>query len=167
MSFRDRMLAGAAFEVRLIDRLQGMGWPAFPFGQGLLPEECRERLKRYTNNEGLPCLIRWMPDIITYRDMDDGSALVALIDAKTCSDRPNYSIEIRAIETMEIYKDKFHTPTFFVFDDWKVLTPRTVRAHGRIGPPPRFGSGTPYMLVSKQFSLLMSEVFSSDSRVAA
>ena len=167
MNFRDRMLAGADFEVRLIERLQKMGWPAFPFGQGLLPEECRERLKRYTDKSGFPCLIRWMPDIITYRDMDDGTALVALIDAKTCPDRPNYSIEIKAIETMEIYKDKFHTPTFFVFDDWNVLTPRTVRERGWIGPPPRFGSGTPYMLVSKEFSLPMSEVFTSDARAAA
>ncbi len=161
------MLPATAFEARLIARLQEMGWPAFPFGQGLLPEECRQRLKRYTNSQGLPCLIRWMPDIITYRDMDDGTSLVALIDAKTCPDRPNYSIEIKAIETMEIYKDKFHTPTFFVFDDWMVLTPRRVRERGIIGPLPQFGSGTPYMLVSKQFSRPMADVFFTVPKAAA
>ncbi len=159
MSFNDRMLTAVTFESHLIEQLKKMGWPAFPFGQGLLPEECRERLKRYTSADGLPCLIRWMPDIITYRDFDDGSTLVALIDAKTCPNRPNYSIEIKALETMEIYKEKLNTPTFFVFDDLKVLTPRLVRKHGRIGPPPRFGSGTPYVLVSKDISEPMADIF--------
>jgi hypothetical protein len=69
-----------------------------------------------------------MPDIITFCDLRNGRSFVALIDAKACRDRPNYAIEMSAIETAEIYTDRLFTPTFFVFDDFKVLTPSPASA---------------------------------------
>lgn len=159
MSFRQRMEPSAAFEAALMERLNIHGWHAYPFGQGQLPDECRRRLMRFEDGSRRPSLIRWMPDIITFRDRTDGRSYVALIDAKVCGDRPNYAVEMSAIETCEIYTDKLYTPTFFVFDDWRVLTPRDARQRGRHGPDSRSGSGTPYLLISKEHARPFENVF--------
>lgn len=161
MSFADRMERSTIFEVKVIERLSQAGWSAFPFGQAQLPDECRDRLKRFEDGCRRPSLIRWMPDIITFRDLPNGRSFVALIDAKASSDTPNYAIEMSAIEASEIYTDRLYTPTFFVFDDWRVLTPREARQRGTHGPPPRpdHGSGTPYLLVGKRFARPFSEIF--------
>ena len=132
MSFQDRIAAATAFEGKVIDRLNGSGWRAFPFGQAQLPVECRDRLKRFEDGSRRPSLLRWMPDVITYLDVNERRSFVALIDAKVCGDgMPNYSLEMSAVETAEIHADRLYTPTFFVFDDWKVLTPREARQRGR------------------------------------
>lgn len=160
MSFHDRMKVAASFEQVLLNRLNETGWTAFPFGQAQLPNECRERLRRFEDGSRRPSLIRWMPDIITFRDMPNGRAFVALIDAKACGgDTPNYALEMSAIETAEVYTDRLYTPTFFVFDDWKVLTPRDARQRGKAGPESTKGSGTPYVLVNKHHSRPISDVF--------
>lgn len=159
MNFVDRKVQADAFEHLLLERLNAIGWPAFPFGQAQLSEECRARLKRFEDGSRRPSLIRWMPDIITFRDCSNGRSFVALIDAKACGDRPNYAIEMSAVETAEIYTDRFYTPTFFVFDDWKVLTPREARQRGTPGPESRNGSGTPYVLVNKRYGRDIDAVF--------
>ena len=161
MSFQERMLAAGVFEKQIIDRLNSAkSWSAFPFGQSQLPEECRKRLIRFEDSSKRPALIRWMPDVITFRDLPNGQSFVALIDAKTCPrDRPNYAIEMSAIETAEIYTDRLYTPTFFVFDDWKLLTPREARQRGTAGPTSNGGSGTPYLLVPKRFGKSFESVF--------
>jgi hypothetical protein len=100
-----------------------------------------------------------MPDIITFRDAPNGRSFVALIDAKACGDRPNYALEMSAIETAEIYTDRLYTPTFFVFDDWKVVTPREARQRGTPGPESANGSGTPYVLISKRHGRAMTDIF--------
>lgn len=167
MSFTERMQPAAHFELEVIKRLQLDGWQAFPFGQAQLTEECRRRLSRFEDGSRRPSLIRWMPDIITFRDLPSGRAMVALIDAKVCgSNTPNYSVEMSAVETSEIYTDKLYTPTFFVFDDWQVMTPREVRQRGRPGPTATKGSGTPYLLVEKRFGRPFAEIFPA-VRVAA
>ena len=161
MTFSDRMASAKVFESDLIDRLNSMGWRAWPFGQGLLPEECRNALKRFRDDQGNPSLIRWMPDILAVKTIGHGSS-VALIDAKKSNaDYSSYTIEIKAVETMEIYAKHLFTPTFFVFDDYRVLTPSNARALGVAGPPPKFGSGTPYILVQKLFSQPMEDVFNA------
>lgn len=151
--FGSRMEAAGRFETELVERLNMTGWRAFPFGQSQLPDECRSLLFRHEDESGRPCLIRWMPDIITFRTLPSGRVWVALIDAKACApEMPNYSVEMSAAETAETFTDRLYTPTFFVFDDAKVLTPREVRQRGTPGPPPKGnGSGTPYVLVSKRY----------------
>jgi hypothetical protein len=165
MTFADRMTPSLEFEAKVIERLTQSGWPAFPFGQAQLPDECRRRLVRFEDGSRRPSLIRWMPDIITYRDMPNGRSFVALIDAKARSNTSNYAIEMSAIETNGIYTDQLYTPTFFVFDDddWKVLTPREARQRGTPGPHPQIGrgSGTPYLLVPKRFARPFNEIFPS------
>lgn len=160
MGFSERLSKAAEFELRLIEKLNNQGWPAYAFGQSQLPSECRSRLTRFQDSSRRPSLIRWMPDIITFYDRPRGSSFVALIDAKVCGDKTNnYAIEISAIETCSIYTDKLFTPTFFVFDDWNVLTPREAYQRGRPGPESPQGSGTPYVLVRKCYSRPFGDVF--------
>lgn len=159
--FDERRQAAEKWEFELRQLLNSWGWPSFPFGQAQLPDECRSRLRRFEDISGRPSLIRWMPDIITYRDLPDQKALVALIDAKACGgEYQNYSIEMSAIETAEIYTDRLYTPTFFVFDDHKVLTPREARQRGVKGRDVNnSGSGTPYLLVPKVFGKPLAQAF--------
>jgi hypothetical protein len=107
-----------------------------------------------------------MPDIITFCDLRNGRSFVALIDAKACRDRPNYAIEMSAIETAEIYTDRLFTPTFFVFDDFKVLTPRVARQRGTVGPDRGNGSGTPYLLIGKSHGRAFDEIFPTIAKAA-
>jgi len=159
MNFADRLGPSELFEAEVVKRLNRTGWGAFPFGQSLLSPECRKRLMRFQDGSRRPSLIRWMPDVITFRDVGTKS-WVALIDAKVClSQTGNYAIELSAVETCEIYTDRLFTPTFFVFDDWTVLTPREARQRGRAGPPSENGSGTAYVLVSKQYGVPFEEIF--------
>jgi hypothetical protein len=140
MSFTTRAKPSAEFEKAILDRLQGIGWQAFPFGQAQLPAAGRDRLARFRDPCLRPSLIRWMPDIIAFGDRPDGTAAVVLIDAKVCGDRPNYAIEMAAIEAAELYAD---------------------RLRGRHGPEPMqgCGSGTPYVLVGKRHSVPFAQVF--------
>jgi len=148
MSFAARLGPSLEFEKQVIERLNNTGWPAFPFGQGQLPLECRQRLARFEDSARRPSRIRWMPDIITFRDLANSRSYVALIDAKA-GDGPRYAIEMSAVDAAEIYADRLYTPTFFVFKDWKVLTPLEVRQRGFPGPFTEHGSGTPYLLVDR------------------
>lgn len=161
MSFDDRMRPALAHEQEVIARLNQTGWCAYPFGQAQLPDECRRRLTRFEDGARRPSLIRWMPDIITFRDFGSRS-FVALIDAKCGGNgTPNFSIEMSAVETAEVYANQLYTPTFFVFDNWTVLTPREARQRGEKGrdPGPGRGSGTPYLLVGKQWARPFDAVF--------
>jgi len=164
MTFQDRLWPSLAHEQCIIDRLNRIGWRAFPFGQAQLPDECRDRLRRFEDASRRPSLIRWMPDIITFCDLSPDRSFVALIDAKVSPpDMGNYAIERSAVEALELWADHFYTPTFFVFDDWQILTPREARQRGRLGPDPRpgRGSGTPYFLVAKHFGRRFEDIFSN------
>src|SRR4030095_1386354 len=163
MSFNERIHRSVEFEKRVIQHLNEIGWFAYQFGQAQLPDECRKRLIRFEDGCRRPSMIRWMADIITFRDMPSGRSFVALIDAKARSETVNVSIEMSAIEAAEISTDKLYTPTFFVFDDdeWGVLTPREARQRGFPGPrpAPSRGSGTPYLLIPKIFLRPFTEIF--------
>ena len=166
MGYAERSIA-TSFEDTLVHHLNTRdGWTAYKFGQGLLPEDCRDRLRRYEDGARRPSLIRWMPDILAIRDASNTRPFVALIDAKLAGSTPNHAVELSALETAEIYVDRFFTPTFFVFSDWSVLTPRDIRQRGTPGPEPReeLGSGTPYLLVSKKHGRPFNEVFPTRPR---
>ena len=166
-TWKERIALATALETQIIERLNATGWQAFQFGQGQLPQECRDRLIRFEDGARRPSLLRWLPDIITFCERANGSVFVALIDAKTClSDTPNYSIESSSIETAEVITDKLYTPVFFVFGDFMVLTPRETRQRGRQGPPPKRGSGTPYMLIEKRFARPFEAIFPVRSMAA-
>jgi hypothetical protein len=158
MSFAARLGPSIEFEERVKERLNSTGWPAFSFGQAQLPVECRQRLARFEDLSRRPCRIRWMPDIITFRDLRNGRSYVALIDAKA-SNGQRYAIEMSAVDTAEIYVDGLYTPTFFVFDDWNVLTPLEVRQRGFQGPFRGSGSGTPFLLVEKCYGRPFTDFF--------
>jgi hypothetical protein len=168
VTFQQRLGAAASFELKVVDRLNGTGWLAFRFGQAQLPEECRFLLSRCEDDARRPCLIRWMPDVIAFRG-HPGRISVALIDAKVCGAGQRYAVEMAAVETAEKFADQLYTPTFFVFDDWTVLTPRDVRQRGWKGPDPEpgRGSGTPYLLVEKRHGRPFDDIFPSTKTDAA
>jgi len=97
-----------------------------------------------------------MPDIITFRDMPNGSSRVALIDGKATSPKwpHTYSIETAAIETALIYCDHLYTPTFFIFSDWKGITPLEAKHRGKWMPYQKNsgGSGTPFVVVDRELA---------------
>lgn len=169
--FAGRNAKAIQWEQKLIAVFRAKGWTAYPFGQSLLPPEARELLRHYVNDAHQPTLLRWMPDIIAFRcpevcgdhpaQLGTHPGRVVLIDAKTCEDRPNYAVEMSAQEAAAAWTDRLHTPTFFVFDDGGVLTPRDVAQRGRPGPAPSpgRGSGTPYFLVEKRFGVPFRDVF--------
>jgi hypothetical protein len=146
------------FEGRVVARFGVQGWHAHHFGQGQLPAEAHRMLTRFEDGARRPSLIRWMPDVLAF-GVFGARVFVALIDAKVCGDRPNYAIEMSAVDVASVFTDQLYTPTFFVFDDWKVLTPREVRQRGRPGPDSKNGSGTPYLLVDKKYGRPFDSVF--------
>lgn len=158
MNFAARMAPSTQFEERVIEQLRSIGWHAYPFGQALLSSECRQRLARFEDSFRRPCRVRWMGDIITFRDLPNGRAYVALIDAKVCKGQ-RYALEMSAVETAAIYTDHLYTPCFFVFDDWMVLTPFEARQRGVPGPFRGNGSGTPFLLVDKTYGQPFTDRF--------
>jgi hypothetical protein len=160
MTFEARMQSAVAFESQVMEWLHRIGWLAFPFGQAQLPPECRSRLKSFVDAAKRPSLLRWMPDIIAFRDYPGGRTSVALVDAKHCpADRKNYAIEIASIEAAELFVERFFTPTFYVFSDWKALTPRDARMRGYFNASAPGGSGTPFLLIDKRFGVSAAEYF--------
>src|SRR3972149_725854 len=98
MSFHQRMASAQEWERELLKKLNEQGWPAFPFGQAQLPEDCRSRLSRFEDGSRRPSRIRWMPDIITSPDVKNDRSWVALIDAKLATEHENYAIEMSSME---------------------------------------------------------------------
>jgi len=160
MTFADRFTTATAFEGTVLQALHARGWKAWKFGQGQLPEECRQFLTRYEDDARHPTLIRWFPDILACRDINGRSSL-RLIDVKVCNPKySNYAIELSALETMKLIADEFYTPTFFVFDDWGCLSPRDVEQRGKPSPNgPSNGSGTAFLLVERRYKREFSSIF--------
>jgi hypothetical protein len=160
MTYEARLQGAIEFETQVMEWLTRIGWLAFPFGQALLPPECRVRLKHFVDAAKRPSLLRWMPDIIAFRDYNEGRVSLALVDAKHCApDRKNYAVEIAAIETAELFVEKLFTPVFFVFSDWRALTPRDARMRGYFNASAPGGSGTPFLLIDKRFGVSATEYF--------
>ena len=159
MTFAVRNEAAHTHELAILDRLRSKGWEAELFGQALLPEPIRDHLKRFEDSYRHPTLLRWMPDIIAACKHTISRSYVCLIDAKTCNDRPNYAIEVSAIDSMDVFTERLLMPSFFVFEDWRVLTAREARLRGSPGPQMGNGSGTAYVLVPRGYGRNFDEIF--------
>jgi hypothetical protein len=162
--FDERNGPAQELERRIITRLRQQGWVAFPFGQALLPEECRIRLSTAEDEYFRPSLFRWLPDIITFASMTANQGMLSVrtlitgVDVKACGNRTNnFSIEISAVEAAEAFI-AMYTPTVFVFDDGSVLTPRVIRQRGTRRNDGN-GSRTAYYLVEKRFARSFDEAF--------
>jgi len=160
MSFANRKASSDQFEKAVIDRLRCNGWYAERFGQCLLPEMMRDIMKCYHDDYGNPTLLRWLPDIYAGHFTAQGRAFCCLIDVKTCASKTeNYAVELSAVEAVGKLCDVFHMPSYFVFDDWGILTAREIEQRGRPGSPHNSGSGTPYCLVARTFSHPFDQMF--------
>lgn len=160
MTFQQRKAMADSHEHDVIERLISIGWHAELFGQAQLSEKSRDLLKSYVDHRFQPTLLRWLPDIIAGCNRPGYKSYVCLIDAKACDEKyANYSIERDALDAVTCLTDRMGMPCFFVFNDWKVLTARDIRLRGEFGPRPHFGSGTPYLLVSRDFGRSFSSVF--------
>lgn len=87
-------------------------------------------------------------------------AALDLIDAKG-GNGPRYAIETRSLEAADAFVAHLLVPVFFVAADGGVLTPRDVHERGRPGPVTQTtgGTGTPYVLVEKNWARKFNDVF--------
>ena len=155
-SFATRISAGVGHEQAVIDRLNREGWLAERFGQALLTEACRNAMKSWSDCALRPTLMRWLPDILACSPMK-----LFLVDAKCGrTDTPNYDIESASVEAHQAIVDHLYTPVVYVFEDWRVMTPRTAIERGvRRSGSGTTGSGTPFYLIEKRFAMDFSDVF--------
>jgi hypothetical protein len=159
MSFAERMATASTHEIAVKQRLNDRNWQAELFGQILLPPNLRDLLKQYSDDYGNPTLLRWLPDILAGY-LRPGRAYCCLIDAKTCGpNQKNYAVEKSAIDALAILTQALHIPSFFVFDDWGVLTAHIIQQRGWSGPDHGNGSGTAYFLVERRYSLPFDRIF--------
>lgn len=156
------------------------GWHVMPYGQALMPEECR-RMLRESNFSGdtsivedmiaglmpkernvymdrvatIPNLARWMPDfVIAHRGQ-----VVCAPDVKTSmSTTPNWAVEMSSVLGAKLYSKTgvqcvyAFPPTPFV-EYWSCASPDQLRDRAfKIldGRSVRGGSGTPFYLVPKR-----------------
>lgn len=151
MSFGQRLQQANEAEVRVATYLRDDGWTVSQFGQALLPEAFREALKSQQDNYGRPSLVRWFPDLIVFKRVNL-KIRVVLLDVKADKpERDRWAIEIKAIETCEMFQNSLFTLCWFIFDDGKLsaMTPEMVRDHGIRAGFQGVGSGTPFVVVDK------------------
>jgi hypothetical protein len=144
--FAQRLEAAQEFEQKVIAELTRRGWLAEPFGQGQLSAEMRDIIRRVNTP------VRWMPDIICAKRLTAVTSL-RFVDAKageTWRDTQKHDIEIAALEGAEKWEQMSGCPVHFVFSDGGVITPTVLR---ELAVPGQFrgrGSGTPFLLVTRQ-----------------
>lgn len=173
MSSTGWMEPAQRLEHEVAQRIRQLGHTVEPFGQGLLHPSVRDYLKDTES------LLRWLPDLAV---MISAYRQIVLVDAKGCksSNTGNHSIEMRSI-LGGIMTD---LPVWYVCQDFRALSmasivedgpdswccegcrrtfveqpdqlPKRCPEHAR---RQRRGSGTPYVLVSKQRCLPLERAF--------
>lgn len=167
-TFQQRVPSALKFEDVARQRLAEFGWTTFEAGQGTISNEARNALNAQLDDFGRVTLMRWFPDIFAFRGA--GTTFeCALIEAKSCAERPNQSLEMASVEAALVCEVGFRMRTYFVFDNWNVLTPREIDAlptndarfrDGKWeGPRRGVGSDTPYWLFGKHHGRPFVEVF--------
>lgn len=137
-AYSTRLDAATEFEVRIIEQLCSAGCKAWPFGQGLLPEDARQFLKTMNTP------VRWLPDIMAWR-RDLGCIYV---DAKDSDHNPrgNHAVETRSSETMMQWLAFSRCPVVYAFPCGGYCHIRVWNAVKFAGRFNGNGSGTPFML---------------------
>lgn len=155
MTFSVRLSRAEEHEKNVVQWLIDRGHRAYRFGQGLLPPECRDDLKRFKTP------VRWLPDIIAFSKSGKNHGYV---DAKTGRlDTENHSIETDAIKTAnawtllaEVEQEHY----FFVWENYDVATLQMVNKHAvDFDGTWNNGSGTPFRLLKKTFCLKFDLIF--------
>lgn len=154
MSGAARLVLGHRHEDRVIQRIREAGYPAFPYGRRLLDPHASELLNQGKNRDGKPVNIRWEPDILIIHEN-----VVRFVDAKNCGGGKRYAIETASLTNALAHWHHDKCDTFFVFEDWGVLTPIDVQRHGFDGIYLGKGSGTPFKLVERMYGKPFDEVF--------
>lgn len=165
-AFDNRFRPARNWETELAAGLQARGWEVCEFGQGQLSDAAHEALRGWRDTFGRPSLIRWLPDLLAWRDSD-----VYMIDAKSETekneDSPNVAVELDAFNVGISIEQVLNTPMLYV---WKcgAATPRTIenrwaRRHdgGRTD-----GSGTAFLLMDKRYLTPLTSVFGERQEAA-
>jgi len=98
----------------VVPALKARGYEVQEFGQALLTDEVRARLRTRTS------LIRWLPDHAVMVPASD--ARLGLIDSKTCTRQnngtTNHALEFRSILGAQVTR----VPTWYVCSDLRVIS---------------------------------------------
>jgi hypothetical protein len=104
---------------------------------------------------------RWAPDIAARRRFAARDVLV-FIDAKAgqrWKDTGNHDVELAAADAAEAWADFSQCPVWFVFADRTVTTPDRIRTAGAQGKFRGNGSGTPFVLISRDICEPFDAIF--------
>ena len=166
MTFQQRFGGGRGWEVELAEGLVARGWQVCEFGQGQLDDNAHQALRSWTDTYGRPSLIRWLPDLLAWRDR-----LVYMIDAKSETAKnaasDNVAIELDAFAVGLSIEKVLNTPMLYV---WKAgaATPRTIenRWHRRLDGGKADGSGTAFILMDKKYLTPLPQIFGERQEAA-
>ena len=127
MTGAKRLALAAVHERAIAAELQERGYDVEPFGQALLSDEVRKRLRDQRCPAHLS-LMRWMPDLAV---MLSGTAHLVAIDAKTnekCNSASrNHAIELRSILGARVTR----MPVVYVCCDMSLLSVEDLYARAR------------------------------------
>lgn len=157
MSFNDRITKAIKHEKAVLEWLHERKIKAFPFGQGLLDQECRDELRRFNTN------VRWMPDIVVFSRTEPSRH--GYIDAKTGRlDTSNHAIEIAALEAAKAWTQFSGAKDyFFIWENGETATLDQVINNTEFIPGcldgVYGGSGTPFVLFARQHCSPFEAIF--------
>jgi hypothetical protein len=164
MSYRQRSTVGTTWEQELAAWLTERGWNVRDFGQSQLDADAHEALRGWHDSYGRPSLIRWLPDLLVW-----SGSTVYMVDAKSETQKnansPNVALELDAFDVGMSIEQVLNTPMLY---GWECggAQPRTVqnRHHSRLDGSRANGSGTAFLLMSKQHLTKRELVFTDKVR---
>lgn len=107
MGFSERIAGATQFEHEVVESLESQGWTAGVFGQALLPEPVKNRLREHKT------AVRWLPDIIAFRDKH-----AIFVDAKNSPPHHktgNHAVESASTETQLAWGNFSGMPVMYAF----------------------------------------------------
>lgn len=124
------MAIGDPWELEVADALWLRGYTVQRVGTGQLNAVMRQLLREYRTQDGRKTGLRWGPDICAAKRTTRVRAF--LIDAKagdTWQRTDRHDVEIDALEGAANAEMIWGIPAAFVFQDWSVASPETIRKH--------------------------------------
>lgn len=133
-----------------------------PFGQGQLPDEVRDYLRKHPDH----VFIRWLPDLMVISPglyLAKAKEWMWLVDSKDGrTNTENWTLEKAAHEAHRLQRAALGLPIVYIWPDGcscsyvEDLTDEVLLE----GRPISSGSGTPYWLVPKTVTRSLEDVFS-------